>query len=387
MDKILIFNGYYYPSTRSGGPQTSIRNVVDSCFDKYEFYIVCYNHDFGSKEIYKNIHEGWNNVGKAKVLYIDEKKYNYNSKNIKTLLDEIEPSLIWFSGILRPEIRLCTINIARKKTIPVLMSSRGEASSSRMTIKGYKKLPYAFFIRLFKVYRGVRFHVTSLEEKTGLTKYFNPPENQIYLVSNIGVVPKKIERNVIKRVNELRITFLSRIHMVKNLDFALNLLKEVNRDIKITYDIYGPIESDEYWERCTEIIDNLPSNINVNYKGILTPFNISEAFCSYHCFLFPTINENYGHVIAESLRSGCPIILSKNTTPWDDCDQIGGYVCDLEDKNCFVTKIEKIASMNQKDYDLLSVNTVKYYKRKFDRDSAKNGHLDMFSDIIKEGKV
>ena len=34
---------------------------------------------------------------------------------------------------------------------------------------------------------------------------------------------------------------------------------------------------------------------------------------NYHFFVFPTLTENYGHVIAESLICNCPVILSKGT--------------------------------------------------------------------------
>lgn len=55
MKKILIFNGWYLPSKRCGGPVTSIRNTVEACSDEFQFYIVALDHDFGDTAVFPNI--------------------------------------------------------------------------------------------------------------------------------------------------------------------------------------------------------------------------------------------------------------------------------------------------------------------------------------------
>jgi glycosyltransferase involved in cell wall biosynthesis len=39
--------------------------------------------------------------------------------------------------------------------------------------------------------------------------------------------------------------------------------------------------------------------------------------------VFPTLGENFGHVIAESLSASCPVICS-DQTPWNDVLAAGG---------------------------------------------------------------
>ena len=66
----------------------------------------------------------------------------------------------------------------------------------------------------------------------------------------------------------------------------------------------------------------------------------------YDLFLFPSGGENYGHVIAESLSSGTPVLISKNT-PWLDLEsQNLGWDIDLKDMDSFVEIIEKVARMS-----------------------------------------
>jgi glycosyltransferase involved in cell wall biosynthesis len=130
---------------------------------------------------------------------------------------------------------------------------------------------------------------------------------------------------------------------MKNLEFALNALSKVK--FPIVFDIYGPIEDEKYWHLCKELIDKLPTQIDVNYCGAVTPDQVSAVFSGCDLFLFPTRGENYGHVIAESLSAGTPVLLS-DQTPWRDLnrDQLGW---DLPlDMDAFAEKVEKVARMD-----------------------------------------
>ncbi len=78
---------------------------------------------------------------------------------------------------------------------------------------------------------------------------------------------------------------------------------------------------------------------------------IPEIFADHDILLFPTLGENYGHVIAESLASGTIPVIS-DTTPWLDLDKKGcGYVCPLGDKRAFANAIKELAAMDEKTMD------------------------------------
>lgn len=51
--------------------------------------------------------------------------------------------------------------------------------------------------------------------------------------------------------------------------------------------------------------------------------SVCDAFAQYDAFLFPTLGENLGHVIAESLSAGCPVVCSRST-PWTRVLSRGG---------------------------------------------------------------
>ena len=94
------------------------------------------------------------------------------------------------------------------------------------------------------------------------------------------------------------------------------------------------------------MINTLPEHVRASYLGELKPNEVVSTFSKYDLFLFPSGGENYGHVIAESLSSGTPVLISKNT-PWLDLEsQNLGWDIDLKDMGSFVEIIERIARMS-----------------------------------------
>ena len=122
----------------------------------------------------------------------------------------------------------------------------------------------------------------------------------------------------------LRAVFVGRLSPMKNLDLVLEALALCTSSIE--FDIYGPTESPEYWERCQSLLRALPTNIRARYRGVLLPNEVVEALTSYEIYIFPTKGENFGHSIAESLAAGCKVLCS-DQTPWSELLEAGaGWV-------------------------------------------------------------
>lgn len=383
--RILIFNGYYIPAKKYGGPLTSCKNMVKTCFDEFEIFIIARNHDVGSSDVFPNLQEGWNPVGDAMVKYISAGELDYDKPALRKLFEEIKPDLIWFAGILVPKIRLKTLELAKKMHIPVLISPRGEVSHDRISIKAWKKKPYLFLTKKLGYYREAYFHATSNDEVVGLRKYVGAPINRIFLVPNIGAPLESPRCGYNKKKGELRVVFIARIHMVKNLKLAVEAVCRMTS--KVLFDVYGPLEQPEYLKECMEIAKLAPSNVSVNYCGQIEPSDVGEYFRKYDCFLFPTLNENYGHSIAEALANGVPVVLSRDTTPWNSINEEAGYVCPLDNVNEFTQALENIAALNGEEYQTLQFRVREYYEKISDKDNAVAGHKNMFNSIIRESSI
>ena len=87
------------------------------------------------------------------------------------------------------------------------------------------------------------------------------------------------------------------------------------------------------------MIENLPKNITVNYKGVVTPNRINLILSSYDLFILPSRGESYGHVILEALTSSTPVMIS-NKTPWKTVKN-AITVLSLKNKKKWTSEIEK----------------------------------------------
>lgn len=245
-----------------------------------------------------------------------------------------------------------------------------------------KKRAMALFTVLFGLYKGAYYHVTTEEEIPGLVKYFNVKHENIFLCPNITASPKISERKINKNVGEIKLVFISRIHSIKNL---LTGIKAVNLlEGTIQFDIYGPLEDKDYWNECEMEIKASPNNVHIRYCGSLQPSEVSETFMRYHCFLSPSISENYGHAVAEALSVLCPVILLRGATPWDEVHRKAGFVSEENSATAFSLCIKTILDMDQQQYDNLIIDTENFIKEKSEKDNATILHKSMIKEICSQ---
>lgn len=384
---IVIFIGGYLPGKKYGGPVTSLENFTNQLHDSYDIRIICSDHDFKEPDRYKEIREGWNQVGFAKVLYTNEK--DYSEKKFYEIIKDFSDDIIMFylSGIYYIRMNYAAIRLARKLEIPVLLAPRGDLMKNSIAMKSkakmIKKIVFLSVCRMTKLFGGVYFQSTSDEETDGLHNYLGVSDNYIFQLPNMPVM-KHERSNHVKKKNEIRIVFISRLMVKKNPAFALEVVRNIDDKYVVSFDLFGPKEDEEYWQQCSALIDNINSskkNIKVTYKGALDPQNAKRIYDNYDCFLFPTVSENYGHVIVEALFSGCPVVLSKGTTPFDDCNNRGGYIADLLRPEEFTMYLENIAKMDQKEYQDMVLDLQKYVDEKFQVEKLKSDYISMIEKI------
>lgn len=94
----------------------------------------------------------------------------------------------------------------------------------------------------------------------------------------------------------------------------------------------------------------LPQNIRFQYCGALQPMQVPDKLAEYDLFFLPTLGENFGHVIAEALSSGLPVLIS-DTTPWRDlAEKSLGWDIPLNEVDRFAECIEACAAKSPEEY-------------------------------------
>jgi glycosyltransferase involved in cell wall biosynthesis len=159
----------------------------------------------------------------------------------------------------------------------------------------------------------------------------------------------------------LRVVFVSRISRKKNLSSALKMLDGILGDV--LFDIYGPAEDASYWSECQKLISALPANVRVEYQGQIEHEKTGRVFVEHDLFLFPTLGENFGHVIRESLVAGCPVLIS-DQTPWRDLEKRGaGWAIPLQETERFRSVIQQCVDADGEWHAALSASAKHYGER------------------------
>lgn len=375
--KVCVCIDWYLPGTKAGGPVRSVFSIINLLKDKFDFYLITTNTDLGEKQPYKN-------VAADKLFVVEGVHYYYfssdklNQGSLLRLIGEIQPDLVYLNSFWSYNFSISIVRLKNKKQItsPVLLAPRGMLGKGAMGIKSFKKKLFLFITKQFGWYKNITFHATQEQEMRDIRSVF--PEANVLIAPNINA--GTLRNNTSKKEEgKLKLFYLSRIAKVKNLDFALELLKTIPQKYTIEYDIYGNLEDKEYWEQCLAIVKNLPPNITVNYKKELQFNEVQNTISEYNCLFLPTLNENFGHSIVESLLCGCPVIIS-DQTPWNDLEMNGaGFALPLNKPEQFTNAIVHYAKMNQTEFSRASKDANKYISSKIDLNTILDQYKKLFN--------
>jgi glycosyltransferase involved in cell wall biosynthesis len=359
---ILVLYDYYFPGYKAGGPIRTLANIVDTLGDEFQFKIVTSDRDLGDLKSYVTVKsDSWNRIGKAAVYYISIEMMSL--RELKRIICSTGYDVIYLNSFFSFHFTIKLLLLRMLRLIPdrpIIIAPRGEFSSGALRLKRLKKRVYIMVAKLFRLYRGTVWQVSSKYEEDDLRCWFGK-EAQVVIAPDLPPIltsharPKVLKT---KKENYLEIIFLSRISRKKNLEVALNTLKRIKG--KVVFDIYGPIEDSVYWEECQKIVCRLPKNIEVRYCGCVKHENVVSVMRKYHFFFFPTLGENFGHVILESFNAGCPVLIS-DQTPWRGLEKIGvGWELPLDTPELFHEILQRCVNMGGREYMQLSERALMY---------------------------
>lgn len=381
--KILIFTAYYSPAVKGGGPIQSIRNLTDNLSDYFEFYIITGDRDLGDDSPFENISPNrWTIVENSKVLYVNKKKLELGK--LIDVVKQIDFDLIYLNSFFSFKFSILPLLLTKFKVIaskPVLLAPRGEFSQGALNLKKGKKRVYIYLVKLLRTYKSVYWHATAREEENDIKRTINN-DAYIRVASNLTADYSELKytKSIKKVEGHLKIIFLSRIHPKKNLLQAIKLMKNLTGNVE--FSIYGPIEDSNYWDKCNDAILDLPDNISIQYKGVISHENIINTFNKHHIFLFPTLGENFGHVISEALIGGCPLIIS-DQTPWRNLEQSGvGFDINLSNNEEFMRRLQFFVNMNNSEFELYSKNAFNYVKNYAKNSESSFNMKNIFEDLL-----
>jgi len=385
---ILTFTSYYLPGFKGGGPIRTIASMVDILGDEFDFRIVTLDRDLGSESPYPDIKVGeWQQVGKAKVLYVESGTLTLGY--LRNLINSTPHDIMYLNSCFSPRHAILPLLLRRLgliKSAVTIVAPRGEFSKGALSLKHFKKMAYLYGAKFLGLYRSVTWQASSQHEKVDILHVFPRQATsdcglKIIIAPDLSQ-PRRITsgcKKYSKESGSLKIVFVSRISPKKNLDGALTMLRGLQGEVM--FDIYGPLEDMAYWEKCQSIIRTLPPSIQVHYRGIIQHEKVTEVFWTYDLFFFPTLGENYGHVIIEALVAGCPILIS-DQTPWRNLEATGvGWDIPLEYPEKFKAVLQQCVDMDCVRMQNLSERAMAYGIQKATDADVVQQNRDIFTMI------
>lgn len=357
----------YLPGFRAGGPARSIAGLVDHLGHEIEIYILCRDRDLGDTGPYENVPiESWTELGKSKVYYVAGDKLPLLA--IGRAVRRLKPHVLYLNSIY--SLDYCILPLLVRRIVAhqpaVVLAPRGSLCPGAMGLKTAKKKIFIALAKLIRLFDGVTWQASSDEEARDIRREMG----SVSIMVAPNLVAKRWAKKrelVAKQSGSAQLLFLSRISPKKNLLGALKLLEFIKGCVSLT--IAGPIEDRNYWGRCKNQIAKLPANVSVDAVGPVPFPEASAIFARHHLLLFPTLSENYGHVIAEALSTGTPVLIS-DQTPWRNLQRDNaGWDIDLGNTGAMQRALQSFIDLDDEGFRLMS-NSARLLAEKQINDAA-----------------
>lgn len=377
--RILVLVDWYVPGYKAGGPIRSVANIVNTLADEFHFSIVTRNTDYLETQPYSGIEsDTWiQQSPNVRVWYFSAGKLDKH--NLLHLLSTEDYDTVYLNSFFSLYFSLLPLYLLKykiSKKPKIILAPRGMLALNALNIKRTKKRVFLALAKLARLHQGITWHASSMLEVSEIKAVFRSADVRVAL--NLPSSEKISLKKRVKNRSEVKLFFLSRIALKKNLYAAIEAVARTSESFRVEFDIYGPIDEQGYWDQCKQLITKLPSHVTVAYKGALENTHVQKTLSQYHFMLFPTLNENYGHVILESLSAGCPVIIS-DQTPWRRLEQRkAGWDLPLDEKNEFTRVIERCAAMDQQEYNEWSAAAFEYASGFLSNDQTLQQNRELF---------
>ena len=349
--KICLVTHCFYPSKLRGGPTVSMNNMAKAIGKFDQVYVITVGTEKdGSK--YTEVRPGHNPIFGCDVNYLTEN----TPIAFYRALQEVKPDVIYISSLFSWQYSLASLYYGKRFKTRTVLAPRGELMPAALAIKKWQKQLFLWVVKGICLPRNINIHVTAEDEYSQALKVF--PKAKIWCVRNIPTIPDVKGVIATKQAGELRIAMVGRIHPIKNVTMALEMLQNIQGNILV--DIYGSEEVVEYAKQCRAIAQTLPDHIHVFFHGVVDHDEISSVLTEHHILLSPTQSENFGQAIVESMLNGRPVIISNNT-PWKGLEKrMCGYDIPLDHPQQYQSAIQRFVDMEQYEYAQWCEAAVKY---------------------------
>jgi glycosyltransferase involved in cell wall biosynthesis len=126
----------------------------------------------------------------------------------------------------------------------------------------------------------------------------------------------------------------------------------------------------------------MPAHVRVAHRQQIPPARVIEALAFQDLFFLPTLGENYGHAIVDSLLAGTPVLIS-DQTPWRGLAAArAGWDLPLGDPAAFAAVIARAAAADRQEQAELRAGARAFGEAALDTDRTIAMTADCFNAFI-----
>lgn len=270
----------------------------------------------------------------------------------------------WWNLVSVMAARICIA-----KRFPVVLSLRG--TLSEFSLAHSKSIIKKMFHQLAgkKILKKLMLHATSRKELNDVKNLLE--KDEIKLLPNIPELPEKVYPHADSDI--FRMIFIGRIHPVKNVDWLIRTVSQLDIDYSLT--IIG--SGEEAYVNDLQRISCI--NPHISWTGEMDGPEKYKYLANADLLLLPSQTENFGNVIFESLSQGTAVLLS---------DQVGGkdYITYHKagwalplDSTLWVNSIQNIAS-DRESLNVIRQKMPGQLRQDFDQDTLAKEYVQMYQD-------
>ena len=374
--KILIVIDWFLPAYKAGGPIQSVANMANHLKNEFDFWIYTSNRDLNETlDLPPASINRWIEKDGIHIMHADAS--HQKAKFFKQLLNTFHFDRVYLNSFFSFKFSILPLMVSKQLDVKVILAPRGMLGEGALAIKSFKKKLYIKIFKVFGGHKNMLWHATDDSELNEIKMHFGK-EQKVLVAPNLT---KKILESIPQKRKQkgvLKLFFLSRIAVKKNLLAAIKALSLSSENFNIDFTIIGPIDETAYWRKCQSKLKDLSDHIKVAYLGAIPNHELKTIINEQHVMILPTQHENFGHVIMESWQAACPVIISKNT-PWKDLESRQlGFDLDTTNLESYVKAIHHFAEMGQIAFEEWSKASFDFGKAFSENDNLINKTKQLF---------
>lgn len=372
MTRVLVVADSFAPGFRGGGTRHLI-NAVSRLNRQFEFHVLSRDHDTESVVRFPPPLNTW--VAREGVHVFHGSRRRVGLWGMARRVREIEPDVVLTNSVFsRLSLRMVALRwLGVIPSIPIVVAPEGEFHAGALRQKPRRKTAYRMLARALGLYRDVVWRATSEDEARDIRSWAGPACR--VEVAPVVIAPVTSDGPPVpapKTSGAARLIYLSRITPKKNLRFLIDVLAGVPGELHL--DIVGPIGDARYWAACQRAMAQLPPSVVARYHGEAAPAEVPGWLQSAHALALPTLGENFGFVILESLGAGRPVLVAAET-PWRSlATRKAGWDLPVSAPDAWVTAVTRLIDMDQATWTEWSAGAWQVAKA-FEAEDASSARL------------